>query len=54
MRGLAEATRELQAKGLRILVADKEEPWGQRVTRLLGPEGILVGLTVTPSLRGAD
>lgn len=49
---LAAATAELQAKGHRVLVAGRREPWGQEVTRLLGPEGVLVGLTVTPSLRG--
>src|SRR5690606_29266124 len=48
---LAEATAELQAKGYQLLVADREEPWGQRVTRLLGPEGLLVGVTHTPHLR---
>jgi hypothetical protein len=25
--------------------------WGQIVTRLLGPEGLLVGITHTPSMR---
>jgi hypothetical protein len=30
------------------------EPWGQTVTRLLAPEGILVGVTHTPSMRGPD
>ena len=48
---LAAATAELQAKGYRLLAANREEPWGQGVTRLLGPEGLLVGLTVTPWLR---
>lgn len=49
---LTEATAELQAKGYQLLVADREEPWGQRVTRLLGPEGLLVGITYTAHLRG--
>lgn len=49
---VAAATTELQAKGYRLLVADRLEPWGQRVTRLLGPEGLLVGITYTPHLRG--
>jgi len=30
------------------------EPWGQTVTRLLAPEGILVGITHTPSMRSPD
>ena len=49
---IASATEELKAKGYRLLVADRMEPWGQRVTRLLGPEGLLVGITHTPALRG--
>lgn len=51
VRDLAEATRELRASGHHLLVAEREEPWGQRVTRLLSPEGLLVGLTVTPAQR---
>jgi len=46
------ATRELVERGYKLLVAGRTEPWGQIVTRLLGPEGMLVGLTVTPSMRG--
>jgi catechol 2,3-dioxygenase-like lactoylglutathione lyase family enzyme len=46
------ATRELEERGYRLLVRNRAEPWGQVVTRLLGPEGLLVGLTVTPSMRG--
>jgi len=48
---IAGATRELEQRGYRLLVADREEPWGQRVTRLIGPEGLLVGVTHTPWLR---
>ena len=47
----AAAAKALEAKGYRILVADRKEPWGQTVTRLLSPEGILIGLVVTPWLR---
>ena len=32
-------------------LAARDEPWGQTVTRLLSPEGLLAGLTVTPWLR---
>jgi catechol 2,3-dioxygenase-like lactoylglutathione lyase family enzyme len=46
------ATRELEERGYKLLVAGRTEPWGQIVTRLLGPEGMLVGLTVTPWMRG--
>jgi len=45
------ATRMLAAKGYRVLVALRREPWGQTVTRLLSPDGVLVGVTLTPSLR---
>lgn len=45
------ATEELIARGYSILVANRTEPWGQVVTRLLGPEGLLVGLTFTPWMR---
>jgi len=48
---VAAAAAELQAKGYRILVTPKTEPWGQTVARLLSPEGILVGVTVTPWMR---
>lgn len=46
------ATAELQSRGYRMLVKNKKEPWGQTVTRFLGPEGLLVGITFTPSMRG--
>ena len=45
------ASAELEAKGCRVLVRAKREPWGQIVTRLLAPDGLLVGLTYTPDLR---
>ncbi len=45
------ATADLESRGYRILVKNKMEPWGQRVTRLLSPEGLLVGITFTPAMR---
>ena len=45
------ATAELESRGYRILVKNKKEPWGQTVTRLLSPEGLLVGVTFTPAMR---
>jgi len=45
------ATKEIEAAGHKLLVAVRTEPWGQTVTRFLSPEGILVGLTYTPSMR---
>jgi len=47
------ATAQAEAAGYRLLVKCKTEPWGQMVSRFLSPEGLLVGLTYTPSFRGA-
>jgi len=46
-----QATAILEAKGYRFLLKSKEEPWGQTVSRLLSPEGLLVGISFTPALR---
>src|SRR6266496_6389057 len=46
------ATKELQAEGYKLLVSARKEPWGQTITRLLSPEGILLGIAHTPWLRG--
>ena len=46
-----EATLELESRGYQILVKNKEEPWGQTVSRFLAPEGLLVGITCTPAMR---
>lgn len=51
---LEAATADLRAKGYTLLVAARMEPWGQTVTRLLAPEGILVGITHTPWMRGNE
>lgn len=45
------ATAALESQGYRMLVKNKREPWGQTVSRFIGPEGLLVGLTLTPSMR---
>ena len=45
------ASKTLKAKGCRLLVDNRQEPWGQTVTRLLSPEGLLIGITYTPWLR---
>ena len=36
---------------IRMLVKNKKEPWGQIVSRFILPEGLLVGITFTPSMR---
>jgi catechol 2,3-dioxygenase-like lactoylglutathione lyase family enzyme len=51
---IEKATAELKSQGHELLIAAKVEPWGQTVTRLLGPEGLLVGLTYTPTLRSPE
>jgi len=45
------ATAVLESRGYRILVKNRKEPWGQTVTRLISEEGLLVGVTFTPSMR---
>jgi hypothetical protein len=45
------ATAELELLGYRMLVKNKKEPWGQTVSRFLDSDGLLVGLTFTPSMR---
>ena len=47
-----EATAALESRGYRILVKGKQEPWGQTVSRFVSPEGLLVGITFTPAMRG--
>ena len=48
---IEKATAELKSQGYVLLVATQKEPWGQTVTRLLGPEGLLIGITHTPAMR---
>lgn len=48
---VARATQELKRRGYRMLVESREEPWGQVVSRLLSPEGLLVGVAFTPWMR---
>jgi hypothetical protein len=45
------ATEELELQGYRMLVKNKKEPWGQTVSRFITPEGLLIGITVTPAMR---
>lgn len=51
VESVEEATKELEEKGYKLLVSAKKEPWGQTVTRLISPEGFLIGITYTPWLR---
>jgi catechol 2,3-dioxygenase-like lactoylglutathione lyase family enzyme len=45
---VADAQKELESKGHRLLRATATEEWGQTTARLLSPEGLLVGITFTP------
>ena len=45
------ATAELESRGYRMLIKAKKEPWGQTVSRFIGPEGLLIGITFTPWMR---
>jgi catechol 2,3-dioxygenase-like lactoylglutathione lyase family enzyme len=46
-----EAAAELVGAGHTLLVEPHDEPWGQRVARLLSADGLLVGLSYTPWMR---
>ncbi len=52
-QAVADAVAELQAAGHRLLRGAQEEPWGQTTSRLLSPEGLLVGITYTPWMHSA-
>jgi hypothetical protein len=45
------ATSVLESRGYEMLIRNKKEPWGQIVSRFISPEGLLVGVTFTPSMR---
>jgi len=51
VENVEKATAELESRGYRMLVKDRKEPWGQTVTRFLSPEGLLIGITLTPWMR---
>jgi len=44
------AAEELASAGHRVLRGATLEPWGQTTSRLLSPEGLLIGVTFTPWL----
>jgi len=47
---VAGAAAELEAAGHQLLHRARTEPWGQVIARLLGPDGLLIGLCHTPWL----
>lgn len=44
------AADELQARGMTLVHSARTEPWGQTIARLIGPEGLLIGVCHTPWL----
>jgi hypothetical protein len=51
VESVEKATAVLESSGYRMLVKNKKEPWGQIASRFISPEGLLVGITFTPSMR---
>jgi len=51
VESVEKATAELESRGYRVLIKNKKEPWAQTVSRFISPEGLLVGITFTPSMR---
>jgi hypothetical protein len=54
VESLEKASAALELWGYQLLVRLKEEPWGQTVSRFISPEGLLVAVTCTPSMRRAS
>ena len=48
VEAVAAAADELAAKGYRLVHPARTEPWTQTITRLLSPDGLLVGVCYTP------
>ena len=44
------AAAELVDAGHSLIHETRTEPWGQTIARLLGPEGLLIGICHTPDL----
>ena len=51
---VAPAVEELRQAGHEILVDAHLEPWGQTTSRLMSPEGLLVGVSYTPWMHPAE
>ena len=48
VEAVASAATELEDRGYHLLHDARTEPWMQTITRLLSPEGLLVGVCYTP------
>ncbi len=53
VEAVASAATELEDRGYHLLHGARTEPWMQTITRLLSPEGLLVGVCYSPSFHGA-
>ena len=47
---VAAAAAELQAAGYELIHEPRTEPWGQTIARVIDPNGLIVGVCVTPHL----
>ena len=45
---VADAAEHLRARGFRVIHDARTEPWTQTITRVLTPEGLLIGVCYTP------
>ena len=48
---VADAAKELEERGYKLVHGARTEPWGQTVARLLSPEGLIVGVSYAPWMR---
>lgn len=48
VEAVSAAVEELASAGHRVLRGATLEPWGQTTSRVLSPEGLLIGVTYTP------
>ncbi len=48
---LRSASEAMSGNGYHLLIDGRVMPYGQTVSRFLSPEGIIIGLTITPWLR---
>jgi hypothetical protein len=51
VESVEKATAQLESQGYQMLIKNKKEPLGQAVSRFISPEGLLGGVTFTPSMR---
>ncbi len=53
VEAVSAAVEELASAGHRVLRGATLEPWGQTTSRVLSPEGLLIGVTYTPWMHNA-